>query len=243
MRTALDPVLRRWRARSNRAIHPVRWGNLRRLEPVSDKYGYDRGSSADRALVDAFIAMHARDIRGDVLEVRDPLYAGKHAELVTGVDVLDVDADNPNVTIVADLGVPGSVPRDRFDCFILTQTLYLVRDPVTALRNAHDALRPGGTLLLTTPVVARVDPTSGPSGDYWRLQPAGLADLVQAALPPEAHVEIGSAGNVLVCLATLMGIAAEELTEQELTHDDPRFPVIATARIGRAAADSVVPQQ
>lgn len=233
MRPDLYEALRRWRARSNRTMRPVSWGNLRRLDPVSDRYGYDRGISADRALVDAFIASHADDIRGVVLEVRDPLYAGRHGADVDRYEVIDVDRGNQHATIVADLGEPGSLPQQRFDCFIMTQTLYLVRDPVTALRNAYDCLRPGGTLLLTTPVVARVDPTAGLGADYWRLEPAGLETLLRAALPPEADVDVGSSGNVLVCLCTLMGIAAEELSKRELTHQDDRYPVIAVARVAR----------
>jgi SAM-dependent methyltransferase len=204
------------------------------LDPVSDRYGYDRGSSADRALVDAFIATHAADIRGDVLEVRDPLYTGRYDSGITSRHVLDIDNTNRAATMIADLGQAESLPRGRFDCFVMTQTLYLIRNPVTALRNAYDCLRPGGVLLLTTPVVARIDPTAGPAGDYWRLEPAGLETLLRASLPADADVEVGSAGNVLVCVSTLMGIAAEELSADELHHNDPRYPVIAVARVVRS---------
>jgi SAM-dependent methyltransferase len=233
MSTSLTALVRRWRAGTNRTLRPVQWGNLRRLEPVSDRYGYDRGISADRALVDAFIASHSSDIRGEVLEVRDPLYADRHSSHVTTREVLDIDRRNREATIVADLGQPGSLPLERFDCFIMTQTLYLIRDPVSALRNAYACLRPGGTLLLTTPVIARVDPAAGPAGDYWRLEPAGLEALLGAALPADAHVDVRGSGNVLVCISTLLGIAAEELSQEELSHHDPRYPVIAVARVSR----------
>jgi SAM-dependent methyltransferase len=233
MSTPLTVLLRRWRATANRTVRPVDWGNLRRLEPVSDRYGYDRGISADRALVDAFIASHADDIRGDVLEVRDPLYAGRHGSRVTTCEVLDIDSSNRAATLIADLGDSESLPAARFDCFILTQTLYLVRDPVTALRNAYQCLRPGGTLLLTTPVVARIDPSAGSAADYWRLEPAGLEELLRAALPADAAVDVRGSGNVLVCVSTLMGIAAEELSPEELLHNDSRYPVITAARIAR----------
>ena len=42
------------------------------------------------------------------------------------VEIVDIDASNADATIVADLLEPNSLPANRFDCFILTQTLQLV---------------------------------------------------------------------------------------------------------------------
>jgi hypothetical protein len=44
---------------------------LRRLEPFSDQYGWDRGTPVDRFYIDAFVAGQRAAIRGDVLEIRD----------------------------------------------------------------------------------------------------------------------------------------------------------------------------
>ena len=53
---------------------------------------------------------------------------------VTSSDVLDIDPANTAATIVADLGEPDSLPADRFDCAIFTQTLHLVPDMGAASR-------------------------------------------------------------------------------------------------------------
>ena len=50
----------------------------------------------------------------------------------------------PEATIVADLSEPNSLPANRFDCFILTQTLQLVADLEAALENAWQSLTSGG---------------------------------------------------------------------------------------------------
>lgn len=49
----------------------ARWGNLRRREPFSAKYGFERGMPVDRIYIEDFLARHAADIRGAVLEVKN----------------------------------------------------------------------------------------------------------------------------------------------------------------------------
>jgi hypothetical protein len=41
-------------------------------------------------------------------------------------------------------------------------------------------------------------------------------------------------GNVLLCVAFLEGIAAEELRRRELDADDERFPLLVTIRAVKA---------
>ncbi|WP_148083657.1 hypothetical protein [Micromonospora sp. Llam0] len=40
------------------------------LHPVSDCYGYDRGTPVDRIYIDAFLAHHRTLIHGDAAEVK-----------------------------------------------------------------------------------------------------------------------------------------------------------------------------
>ena len=102
----------------------VRFGNLRRLEPVSTSFGFDRGTPIDRYYIERFLAAHADDIHGRVLEFGDARYTRAFGgERVTRSDVLDLVPSNPNATIVADLTRADDVASDSFDCIVCTQTL------------------------------------------------------------------------------------------------------------------------
>ena len=211
----------------------VRWGSLRRVTPFSDVYGADRGTPVDRFYIEQFLGSHSSQIRGEVLEVRDPeytqLFGGPE---VTGSHILDVDAENPTATIVADLSEKGSLPAAAFDCFILTQTLQYVADVAIAVQNAWEALSPGGALMVSVPALSRIDWTSKVA-DLWRFTPAGLARIIRTALPP-CEVDVKGYGNVVTATAFLMGLAAEELGRVELRVSDPDFPVVACALVRKA---------
>lgn len=148
---------------------------------------------------------------------------------VSSRDVLDIDPRNGDATIVADLAEAGSLPENSFDCFILVQTLQYVADPEAALRNAIGCLRDGGVLLLTVPTISRIDPVLH-GVDRWRLTATSLTDLVAATASPESYV-VGAAGNVLAAGAFLMGLAAEELSSEELDCVDPAYELIVSARV------------
>src|SRR6266581_3322407 len=74
-----------------------------RLEPTSRKFGFDRGSPIDRYYIESFLACHAVDVHGRVLEVGDDTYARKFGgERVGKVDVIHAAKGNPKATIMAD---------------------------------------------------------------------------------------------------------------------------------------------
>jgi SAM-dependent methyltransferase len=222
--------------RLRRLVLRPRWGNLRRPRPFSEHFGNDRGTPVDRVYIERFLAEHAADVRGHALEVGDAGYTRRYGgSEVTCSDVLDIDPGNRAATIVADLGEPGSLPHERFDCFLLIQTLQYVADVPAALRNAWASLRPEGVLLVCVPGISRLDPDPGPDHDLHRFTPAGLAATLQAALPGAGPGIIGY-GSLLTAVAFLYGIAAEELRPEELAAYDPHFPVLAAARVVKPAA-------
>lgn len=216
-----------WRRRLRR----VRWGSLRRTDPVSHRWGYDRGNPVDRHYIEAFLAEHTADVRGDVLEVKDSTYTNRYGAGVTTAHVVDIDPSNQDATIVADLSVVGSLPSAAFDCAVVTQTLMVVPDARAALENLWQSLRPGGTLLVTAAFICRVDPDE-PQIDRWRFSPAGLRTLLDHACP-DADVAIRPFGNVTASIAFLHGLASEELRPADLDHVDPRFPVVTAAVVRR----------
>lgn len=228
------PLLRpAQRARRRVRRGRVDWGDLRRTSPFSDVYGFDRGTPVDRFFIDRFLTQHEADIAGHVLEVGSPEYASSVGRArVQRVDVLDIDPSNSEATIIADLSEQGSIPSRRFDCFVLTQTLQYVSDVGTAVRNAVDALVPGGVLLLSVPMTSRLDPTSGFRNDLWRFTPGGL-ELILKESAADAESRVTSFGNVLTTVAFSLGLSAEELREDELLFVDEAFPMVLCARVQR----------
>jgi SAM-dependent methyltransferase len=219
------------RRRLTRLKHP-RWGNLRRREPFSDYYGFDRGTPVDRFYIERFLAEHARDIRGNVLEVGHALYARAFRDSAPArVEIVDIDTRNAEATIVADLSEPNSLPTGRFDCFILTQTLQLVADLDRALQNAWQGLASGGVLLITVPGITRSD-ADHVAVDRWRFTPSGLDTLLDRTCSGGQREVIGY-GNLTSAVAFLLGLAAEELEEPELSAADPHFTVSVCARVER----------
>ncbi len=139
--------------------------------------------------------------------------------------MIDIDPRNLQAQLRADLSRPRSLPTETFDCIVLTQTLQLLADPATALTNCHQALHHDGALLVTVPCLGRISPSSR-AQDRWRFTPAGLWELFSAWDGP---VTVTGHGNLRVCLAALIGEAAEDLTPAELDHHDPDFPLVACA--------------
>jgi len=219
----------------------VRWGNLRRTTPFG-AFGFERGEPVDRRYIAAFLDREREGIGGDVLEVKDAAYTRRFGgSRVTASHVVDVDAGNPAVTVVADLCAPGALPASAYDTIILTQVLQFLPDPDAALRNLWAALRPGGTMLVTVPCLSRLDvlehrlqerPATG--HDLWRWTPAGL-DLALRRAMPGARIDVEPAGNVLTALAFTMGLAAEDLRNDEIDRVDPHLPVLALAVVHRPA--------
>jgi SAM-dependent methyltransferase len=201
----------------------VRWGNMRRLRPFSDRYGYDRGTPVDRYYIERFLSEHAGCIHGNVLEVKDAHYTRRFGSGARS-HVVDIDRGNPDADLHADLNIPGSLPPEFFDCVILTQVLQFL-SPETALANLWASVAPGGTLLLTVPSLGRLDPHDH-AMDFWRWTPNGLAELLREV---EIPARVCGYGNVLACVSALWGLSVQDLSAEELDATDPRFPLVACA--------------
>ena len=65
-----------------------------------------------------------------------------------------------------------------FDLAICEQVLEHVTDPLRALIHLRELVRPGGTVIVSTPFLIRIH---GHPGDYWRFTPAGLELLMESA--------------------------------------------------------------
>jgi SAM-dependent methyltransferase len=217
------------RHRVQRWRHPASADALGSVRPVSEWWGFDRGTPVDRYYIAQFVHEHAADIAGRVLEVRNSEYTRRFGRDVVRADVLDIDATNPDATVVADLSAAGDVAAEQFDCFILTQTLQFIYDVRSAVAHAQRFLRPGGVLLATVPAVSRIAPRDGIDTDQWRFTPASCTRMFGDAFGAD-RVEVRSYGNVFAASAFLRGLAVQELPRRKLDVHDPYFPLIVAVR-------------
>jgi SAM-dependent methyltransferase len=211
----------------------VRWGGLRRTRPIGGNFGYDRGKPIDRGYIEHFLSSWSNDIRGSVLEVKDSNYVRRFGGAnVSHFDVLDIDAANPEATIITDLNSPAELAEKAFDCIILTQTLQYVFDLGSALRGLHRSLRPGGVLLMTVPGISRV--CTRDQTWYWNFTDLSVERLLRDHFP-SSDLQVATCGNLLSATAFLYGLSCDELRSGELAASDPEYPVIISARVRKAA--------
>jgi SAM-dependent methyltransferase len=214
----------------------VRFGSLRRLHPISSKFGYDRGTPIDRYYMEAFLRGNKHDIKGRVLEIRDSAYTLKFGDdRVIISDVLDIDAKNHRATLIADLADASGVPADLFDCIICTQTLQMIYDVRSAVSHLYRILKPGGVLLVTTHGTGMLD-AGECYCEYWRFTVASARKLFAEFFPME-NVQVESHGNVFALLTFLEGLALEEVRTKELDYHDSRYELLITVRAIKPLAE------
>ncbi len=237
LKAALPEKVRRWlrghhqRLTKRPPVGWVRFGSLRRLKPVSNSFGLDRGLPIDRYYVERFLAAHATDIHGHVMEIADNTYTKRFGGGgVTVSDVLHVTAGNAAATIVADLTCADQIPSATFDCIICTQTLQFIYGAGAALRTLNRILKPGGVLLATVPGISPISRYDMERwGEWWRFTTLSLTRLLEETFPT-GQISVTAHGNVLAATAFLHGIAAEELRPSELDYHDPNYELCITVR-------------
>jgi glycosyltransferase involved in cell wall biosynthesis len=210
----------------------VRFGSLRRVTPVSRRFGWDRGGlPVDRYYIEGFLERHAHDISGHVLEVRDDAYTRKFGgSRVIRADVLHPTTDNEKATIVADLTSADHVPSNTFDCIVLTQVLPFIADVQAAVRTLHRILRPGGVVLATMPGISQIVRYDMDRwGDYWRFTSLSARRTFECGFP-QGDVRVEAHGNVLAATAFLQGLSSRDLRPDELDYRDPDYEVLITVR-------------
>ena len=199
--------------------------------------GYDRGLPVDRVYIERFLEANAADIKGTVLEVGGREYTQRFGgDAVTSSQVLHAQRGNPEADIVGDLASGDGIPRDVYDCVILTDVLHTIFDLVPAVRNLRGALRPGGVALITVPALQPVCHEDRDNwGDLWRFEAQGLERLFGAVFQ-KGEFEVRSHGNALVAAASIYGLAREDLRPKHFERDDPERPVTLTVRAVRATS-------
>ena len=173
------------RAAGQPAVGRVRFGDLRRLSPFSQRFGFERGQPIDRHYIEMFLARHQADVQGDVLEIGDDAYTRAYGGArVRRSDVLHLHADNPKATIVADLSRAEHLAAEQFDCIICTQTLQYIFDCQAAVRTLSRLLKPGGVVLATAPGLSQVGMEEWSTQRRWAFTDRSVRELFESAFPP-----------------------------------------------------------
>ena len=217
----------------------VRFGQLRRLQPITRDYGSSRGLEIDRYYIEKFLSAHTADIRGHVLEIKHNTYTRRYGgERVTKSDVLHKVEGNPDATIVADLSNAGHLPSDTFDTIIFTQTLQFIYDIRSTVATLYRILKPDGVLLATASGIAQISREDFEMwGEYWRFTSLSARLLFEEVFP-QTNVSIQSYGNVLAAISFLEGLSVEDLKKKELDVQDPNYELLIAVRAVKAEASA-----
>jgi predicted SAM-dependent methyltransferase len=232
MKQQILSLLRKIRATIVLVIKPKRNYFLfavptRSLEPISHKYGFDRGTPVDRYYIEQFLQEHQGDIAGHCLEVTDPTYTKRFgAGRVTQSDVVDINVKNEMATIIADLRDARDIKDNTYDCVIATHTFGVIDEYQKAIAECYRILKPGGVLLST---VASLGVAAELNLSYWRFTTTSARYAFGKIFSPD-HVVVQSYGNVLSGQAYWVGLSTHELTEEELAHNDPRYSIVVGIR-------------
>lgn len=118
-------------------------------------------------------------IHGDVLDVGVGTWTYPRQLLQDVCHYTTVDCfEHPNVDVVSDIhSLADAFAPNSFDFVLLTDVLEHVQRPWVAVRQMYVVLKPGGTLLLTTPFNFHLH-GNDVVGDYWRLSADGLRYLL-----------------------------------------------------------------
>ena len=240
LKAALPPALiyriqdqrHRWQRRP--PVGWVRFGSLRRVEPIDPQFGFRWGQCIDRYYIEKFLEQYQSEIHGAVLEVADDSYTKRFGgKRVSRSDILHYTKENANATIVADLEDAPQIASATFDCIILTQTLQFIYDLRAAAKTLHRILKPGGTLLLTCHGICQISQYDMQQwGEYWRLTSLSARKLFSEVFP-EPCVTVHTYGNVLSATAFLHGLTVQELRREELDYHDPQYEVLIAVRVAK----------
>jgi SAM-dependent methyltransferase len=230
-------AIRKWGIWKQRPrVGHVRFGQLRRTEPICREYGFARGLPIDRYYIENFLDEERALVTGRVLEIGERTYTERFGHDVTASDMSHFN-EVPGATYAADLTDAPHIPGDTYDCIIITQTLQFIFDMRAAVATLHRILAPGGVVLCTVPGISQIaDPDWQAS---WSLNDQTARWLFATAFD-DSDLKITTNGNVLSATAFLHGLATSELTTDELDVVDTEYPVTVTivARKGAATPES-----
>jgi hypothetical protein len=139
-----------------RLLRKPDWYNLRSTDPISASFGLDRGTPIDRIYIEDFLKKNSDSIKGIVLEIADNYYSKKFGSSIEQFEILHATPDNDQATIIGDLTDILTLPENKIDCFICTQTLNFIYNFKDAIAGAKHLLKEGGVVLVTVAGISQI---------------------------------------------------------------------------------------
>lgn len=143
-----------------------------------------RGKTLARILFNRMVEKYAREIHGDTLDLAAGDTPSYSRLLPRGINLLSSDLAAPSRTVDANKKLQFS--DHTFDTVLFFNALYIVEDPHRTLAEIRRVLRPGGTVLLSSPFLAGEMPEPR---DFYRFTAEGLARALTRAGFPDPHIE------------------------------------------------------
>lgn len=197
----------------------IEYSDFKRYAPLCHDYGYSRGTPIDRYYLEQFIREIRSYVVGYTLEIggsreNQYLYGFTNAMSYKTMDM----HQKPEVDITGDIHDPNSLGSNSFDSIILFNVLEHCEKPWIVVENIYNWLTKRGSVFCMVPNSQRIhrDPK-----DYWRILPDGMRSLF-AKFPIK---QLYLYGNPITTIATMMGVAAEELSSEELNSFNSEYLV------------------
>lgn len=194
------------------------------FKPLNRTFGFSRGTPIDRFYIEKWLCDNQDLIKGDVLEIAEDTYTKQFGKSDAISHILHVNMEKEGF-IKGDLETGEGILENSMDCIILTQTLPFIYNCKNVMSNLYKMLRAGGYALITTGGISQISRYDMDRwGHFWSFTTASLKKLLEES-DFEKNYNITVFGNVKTACALLYGIAAEELTEEELVYVDEDYPV------------------
>lgn len=189
------------------------------VTPISGVFGLDRGTPLDRIFINRFLEQNREIIRGDCLEVEEPGYTRKFGQPGYVAHALKFTATPGGAgynEVVADLSQPETVPEEKFDTFICTQTLNFIFELDSAIASIHKLLKPGGRALITVAGISQISRYDYERwGDFWRFTDQSLRKLLTRKFA-ENSCTFTVYGNVATSCLFLQGVSYEDILDRKI---------------------------
>lgn len=195
------------------------------LTPYSRRFGEERGTPVDRYYIDNFIESNKDKIQGSVMEIGDDSYTKRFGVKVENSYILHTLGLGENA-IKGDLVSGEGIDAEFLDCFICTQTIQMIYDFDSAVKNMYRSLKPGGSVLVTLHGISQLSMADYDRwGEYWRFTKKSTEILFSKYFD---EVKVHSYGNVKTATAHLYGLCREDLSGEDYCYDDEQYPLIVT---------------